>query len=269
MAPDEASPFSLFASGAMTAKKALKHAVLAICGPRATRTLRRLYTVHQILHDRHPRESEMALIPQFVRPGSAVADIGANAGVYTKELSAAVGSSGAVFSFEPLVENYEILTALLREGRMDNVVPIRAALGSALTEAEMVVSEMDGFLGLYWAHLARPGDRGRRETVQVLTLDDLLKRKVVTPLQFIKCDVEGAELQVIRGGLDLIRACHHAWLMEVSRETSTEVFKLFAELGYQSWVFSGRLISVDGYRDGEFSNYVFTHPQSPRPSQLQ
>ena len=269
MAPDEASPFSLFASGAMTAKKALKHAVLAICGPRATRTLRRLYTVHQILHDRHPRESEMALIPHFVRPGSAVADIGANAGVYTKELSAAVGSSGAVFSFEPLLENYDILITLLRKGHMDNVVPIRAALGSALTEAEMVVPEMDGFLGLYWAHLARPGDRGRRETVQVLTLDDLLKRKVVTPLQFIKCDVEGAELQVIRGGLDLIRACHPAWLMEVSRETSTEVFKLFAELGYQSWVFSGRLISVDGYRDGEFSNYVFTHPQSPRPSQLQ
>ena len=269
MALDEASPLLVFASGGMTAKKILKHAVLAICGPRATRALRRVYTVHQILHDRDPRESEMVLIPHFVRTGSAVADIGANVGVYTKALSAAVGSTGTVFSFEPLRENYDILTTLLRKGRMDNVVPIRAALGSSSTEAEMVIPEMDGFLGLYWAHLARPGDRGRRETVQILTLDDLLKRKIVTPLQFIKCDVECAELQVIRGGLDLIRAFHPAWLIEVSRETSNEVFKLFSELGYRSWVFSGRLIPVDGYRDGEFSNYVFTHRQSPIPSHLQ
>jgi FkbM family methyltransferase len=247
--------------GAMTAKEVLKRIVLRTCPPRLQRRLRRAYTVHQIMHDRHSREPEMALIRSLVANGSAVADIGANVGVYTKELSSAVGAKGKVYAFEPLLENYDILTALLSKGRMNNVIPFRAALGSRVTESEIVIPEMKGFLGLYWAHLAQPGDNGRREKVDVLTLDELAKRQVITHLDFVKCDVEGGELEVLRGGLDLVRSCRPAWLMEVSRETCRDVFGLFSELGYQAFVYSDRLIPVDGYRDREFSNYFFLHPQ--------
>jgi FkbM family methyltransferase len=206
----------------------------------------------------------MTLIQSLVRSGDYVADVGANVGVYTKELSLAVGPTGKVYSFEPVSENYDILTAFAKKRRLDNVHPFRAALGLHLSEGEIVIPDMKGFTGFYWAHLSRAGEKGRRQPVKVLTLDDLFKRRVVARLDFIKCDVEGGELEVLRGGLALLAACRPAWLIEVSRDTSGEVFRLFHELGYQAHVYSDQLTRVDAYRDKEFSNYFFL-PRRKKP----
>jgi FkbM family methyltransferase len=203
----------------------------------------------------------MQALKSLVSPGNSVADIGANVGVYTKELSSLVGSTGHVFSFEPIVDTFEILRAVITKANLCNVHPFNVALGSQPAEHEMVIPDLGGFTGYYWAHFARSGDTGRREKVKVLTLDELWKANTIKRLNFIKCDVEGGELEVIRGGLGLIGSQLPGWLLEVSRETSDELFRIFKGFGYQSFVYDKQLIKTEGYRDKEFSNYFFLHPK--------
>lgn len=204
----------------------------------------------------------MRALKSLISPGDSVADIGANAGVYTKEFSSLVGPTGHVYSFEPILETFEILESVISKAHLSNVRSFNAALGSQSAENEMVIPDLGGFTGYYWAHFARNGDSGRREKVKVLTLDELWKSKTIERLDFIKCDVEGGELEVIRGALELIRSHLPGWLLEVSRETSDEVFRILKDLGYRAFVYDSRLAETDGYRDKEFSNYFFLHPRN-------
>ena len=191
-----------------------------------------------------------------------MADVGANIGVYTKELSSCVGTRGQVYSFEPILENYEILETVMRKACLSNVRHFHAALGSQLGKYEMAIPDLGGFNIDNWAHFVQPGDSGRRETVEVLSLDELWKRNIIQRLDFIKCDVEGSELEVIRGGLELIHSQCPGWLIEVSRRTSNEVFYLLKDLGYRGFVYGHKLIQTESYRDKEFSNYFFFHTNS-------
>jgi FkbM family methyltransferase len=204
----------------------------------------------------------MESLKALISAGDSVADIGANVGVYTKELSSLVGPTGHVYSFEPILETFEILATVINKARLSNVSSFNAALSSQLAEHEMVIPDLGGFTGYYWAHFARTGDVGRREKVKVLTLDELWKTNTIGRLNFIKCDVEGGELEVIRGALELIRSQLPDWLLEVSRETSDELFRMLKDLGYRAFVYDNRLVETDGYRDKEYSNYFFLHPKT-------
>ena len=208
------------------------------------------------------REPEMDVLTSLVHAGFSVADVGANVGAYTVQLSILAGASGRVYAFEPILENYEILESVIRKARLSNVSTFRAALGSKPSQCEMVVPNLGGFTGYYWAHFAQAGDSGRHQTVDVLALDDLWKKNTIPRLDFIKCDVEGSELEVIRGALELIRSQLPGWLLEVSRETSDELFRILKDLGYRAFVYDKRLVETDQYRDKEFSNYFFLHPRN-------
>jgi FkbM family methyltransferase len=236
--------------------------VLQTCSPQLQQRVRRLYLVRQVLGDRGFREPEMLVLKSLISLGDSVADIGANVGVYTKELSSLVGPLGHVYAFEPVLDNFEILQAVITKGNLSNVLSFKAALGSQPGEYEMVIPDLGGFTGYYWAHLAEAGEAGRREKAKVLTLDGLWKANKIQRLDFIKCDVEGAELEVIKGALRIIASQLPGWLLEVSRETSDEVFRLLNGFGYRAFVYDDRLVEVDGYRDKEFSNYFFLHPKS-------
>ena len=147
----------------MTVKSLAKKLIVHSCGAGLQHKIRQFHTIYQITHNRHFREPEMQVLGNFISPGFAVADIGANVGVYTHAFSRGVGAEGKVYSFEPVSQNYAILNVLVRKARLNNVVPFRVALGSQSIETEMVIPEMDGFTEYYWAHLAKPGDQGRKE----------------------------------------------------------------------------------------------------------
>jgi FkbM family methyltransferase len=247
----------------ITAKEILKEIIIRTCGADFQHRIRRLHTVRQIMHNRHPQEPEMALMKSLVSSGDFVADIGANVGVYTIEISRAVGSEGRVYSFEPLRANYDILSALVRKAELRNVLLVHAALASVVAEGEMIIPEAAGFIGYYQAHLTKSGGgNGKREQVDIVSLDELHRRGVIQRVNFVKCDVEGGELEVIQGGQTLIVSHKPGWLMEVSKEKSGQVFAILKDLGYRAYVFDGALKETQGYRDKEFSNYFFFHPGS-------
>ncbi len=241
-----------------------KRLVLKLCGPRLRNRLRRSYLTWQVSRGGGSKEPESRCLEQLLRPGDAVADLGANVGLYTVLFSSLVGSGGIVCSCEPILDNFLILQSVVRKAKMTNVRLFRAALGAHSGSREMIIPRSDefAFAGYYQAHFSDGEERGQTERVDVLTLDQLWTETAVDHLDFVKCDVEGAELEIFNGGLSVIKAQLPGWLLEVSRPTSDAVFRAFNELGYRAFVYDGGLLPTEGYRDGEFSNYFFLHPSS-------
>lgn len=142
--------------------------------------------------------SKQRAFQKVVRKGSVVYDIGANVGFYTLLASQFVGRSGRVFAFEPVPRNCRLLRAHLEINCVDNVSVL-----------EMAVSSMNGKavfdLGANHSmgHLAACGTLN----VPTITIDTFVFDQAMPGPEVIKIDVEGAELEVLKGASQTL--CRH------------------------------------------------------------
>jgi FkbM family methyltransferase len=132
-----------------------------------------------------------------------VLDIGAHHGLYTLLASRKVGPSGRVMAFEPSPREYGILIRHLRLNGCLNVQTWQCALGSRNGKAELflVEGQETGCNSLRPPKVSEPT---RSISVPVLTLDSCLQREKMETVHFIKLDVEGAEIEVLRGAEQLL-----------------------------------------------------------------
>jgi len=173
-------------------------------------------------------EPESATVRQLLLPGQTVLDIGANYSVFTKLFSALVGPAGRVLAFEPVPETCRTLAAGVRRYGMSNVQVFSNAVSDRAGHLSMTIPpNSDGYGdNLCCAHVTPPVDSPDSFTVESLTIDSLHLPRV----DFIKIDVEGHELEVLRGCRDTITRCHPALMVEVT--TQRTVNFLCDELHY-------------------------------------
>jgi FkbM family methyltransferase len=184
----------------------------------APRGLKR-HHYEMLLRNNAPEDDALACIP-YIREGE-VLDVGANIGCYTRVLSERVGPRGRVHALEPFPETFDYLCHNIRVLRLPNVSCYNVAASSHDGYGQMALS-WDESLG--WARLVDKGGTA----VRLAALDSLFPDLNPT---FIKCDVEGHELQVIAGALGMIARCRPVWLIEVS---CPETQNAMNKLGYVS-----------------------------------
>ena len=167
--------------------------------------------------DRSPSElDEQAVMRRFVQPGDVAFDIGANRGLHTMLLAQLAGPQGRVFAFEP---NPELLPTLeLTIKGLSNTTLFPNALSDSNTACTLFVPADDSMGSLAdWtsdealAKYRKTLRLGKAHTmvVQARGIDDLVASGTIQVPNFIKCDVEGAELMVFKGArktLDQISA---------------------------------------------------------------
>jgi len=169
-------------------------------------------------------ESEMTGLRDLVGPGAVCLDVGAAAGLYTLALSRLTGPSGAVHSVEPLSFAHPLWTRVLAAWDAPQVHRHAMALGAE--PGSGVMSVPVGKYGLVTGRsfLTRKTSglgsnaefRGEvKVAVDIDTLDGLCAREGLARLDFVKIDVEGAELQVLEGGWRTIEAFRPAMLIEI------------------------------------------------------
>jgi FkbM family methyltransferase len=141
----------------------------------------------------------------WLRAGLTVLDVGAHVGQYTLLASGLVGPAGRVIAFEP----HPVLGRVLRRNvdRVggQNVTVLPVALGRAPGPGTLVLHPPDNFGG----SSLRPDDSSAhhaRAAIEVTTLDDALDRLGRPPVDLVKIDVEGAELDVIDGARGTLAA---------------------------------------------------------------
>lgn len=215
--------------------------------PGVQRPILRLYLAREIAAGRRMTEGEAYYLPNVIREGQIVFDIGANVGEYTFQFSRLVGPRGHVHAFEPIAYNFGTLKAMIKRAKLRNVTAHQVAISDYCGVARMgIPAVLDHSLGKFT-------EEG--EPVQVSTIDHLIAGGLPVP-DFIKCDVEGNAPQVVRGAANLVRERKPSWLMEVWN--SDEIRNMEA-LGYDCYrypVRGGGIHLVHG-REGTTSTYYF------------
>ena len=172
-------------------------------------------------------EGECDLFRQLLRPGAVLVEAGANIGAHTLALSQIAGPTGRVIAFEPQRVIFQTLCANVALNSLLNVDCRWQAVGA--TAGTLLVPALDyekennfGGLGL--------GDHQRGASVPVTTIDSLKLERC----DFIKADVEGMELDVLRGAADTIRRFRPLLYLENDRrEKSPALLSHLLESGYR------------------------------------
>ncbi|HKR59919.1 MAG TPA: FkbM family methyltransferase [Pyrinomonadaceae bacterium] len=175
---------------------------------------------------------EQAVMRRFVRPGTVVFDIGANLGLHTLLLAELVGSAGLVVAFEPNTELFPMLERTMRP--LSNVKLFPFALSDKEVESTLFVPDDHSMASLADWTTSQPGrlsrlfglGKTRSLTCRQRRMDDLLKVEGISPPDFIKCDVEGAELMVFRGAHDVLNRRDAPVLLFEAGVESTRGFNL-------------------------------------------
>lgn len=153
----------------------------------------RLLPRYRNVPERYEPEVWPAVMAEL-RPGDAVADIGAFIGLYTVAMANRVGPAGRVVAFEPNPVSFAALQAhLALNGLAGRVEARRLAVGDADAALPFSTGEMTA------AVAARPRD----DTVSVrcVRLDGCWGE---APLDVLKVDVEGYEEHVLRGAAGIL-----------------------------------------------------------------
>ncbi|MCP9469244.1 MAG: FkbM family methyltransferase [Nitrospira sp.] len=215
-------------------------------------------------------EPELKVVKHLVNLGGTVVDVGANVGWYTHYLSRLVGEKGRVISLEPMPETFWLLSMCVKWHRLSNATLVNVGASEEDKVGVMEVPFYDfGGENFYMAHVVDEnignGARLQRQ-VRLTTLDSVLQ-ELADNVMFVKCDVEGHELAVVKGAVGLIGQEKAAWLMEVSRASdpdiegtnSWQIFKLFKAHRYTPWWFDGQRLRQRKIGDRAL-NYFFLLP---------
>ena len=135
-----------------------------------------------------------------VRSGAVVLDVGASIGSYAMLFGQWTRPHGRVYAFEPAPDIRAVLERHVAIDDLDGiVVPVAAAASDANGRSPFVTPGPHGI-----SRLAAAGESSPLQ-VETITIDEFCKREAVKP-DLIKIDVEGAELAVLRGARDTLRA---------------------------------------------------------------
>lgn len=178
------------------------------------------FVLYYRIHD----YEELSFLGAYLRRGDLFVDVGANVGVYSLWASEIEGVD--VIAFEPsslaharAVENVGL------NGLGDRIQVLRKAVAACPGEVRLTVGE-DAL------NRITDDESDGSELVEQTTLDaELVARRPA----LIKIDVEGRELDVLRGGRAAILRHRPALLVEVNDPAG--LMDLLEELGYQTWAY--------------------------------
>jgi FkbM family methyltransferase len=209
--------------------------------------------------------TERSFVDRFLRPGMTVLDIGAHHGYYTLLASRKVGPRGLVLAIEASPRERKTLRLHVRINRCKNVRIESRALGEVEGTAELylVRGTETGCNSLRKPDVAQPTEI---VSVRVDLLDCVLRDQNVARVDFIKLDVEGAELSVLKGAAQLLTNQQRPVILAEVQDIRTrpwgyparEVVRYLSSFNYR-WFLplaDGRLERIDAEQKEYDGNFV-------------
>jgi FkbM family methyltransferase len=191
------------------------------------------FSSYEDIADELKRSLNGYLARHDIKKGEIIADCGAYIGEFTLYAAKAVGPSGKVIAFEPDPAIYKKLAANIALNGLTNVTALNKGVWSKASTLKFVGDSLKGY-----SFMAADKDAGAID-VPVVALDDELKRLALPKVDFIKMDVEGAELEAIKGAsgtleaqkVDLAIASYHP---VDGVKSCYELEKILTGLGYKA-----------------------------------
>jgi FkbM family methyltransferase len=211
----------------------------------------------------------MRAFARLIRSGDTVIELGAHIGYISLYFAHLVGPGGRVFVFEPSPDNLPYTRQNL--GARPEITLVEQAASDKAGTATFFVEQLTGQnstlvenYSLFEENRERAfsGESYRTIEVPTTTLDLFVAGNGVRP-DFIKIDVEGAELACLRGSAETLRQHRPKLMVEVTREREA-VFAFMAGLGYG--IYDSDLEAVDPASAPTDPNLFFIHRDDAIPA---
>jgi FkbM family methyltransferase len=182
-------------------------------------------------------EHELSLMKKFIHPGDVVLDVGANIGTHSLAFQKWVGAAGLVLAFEPQKKIFQILCANLAVNNCPSIFAINALISKENKIhffSEEIIDEKTNFGSVSFSNTnSKSINQSTKQTkfpltaIQLDTLD-------LARCDFMKIDVEGMELEVLKSSKELIKTYHPIIFFEqVSSRNFVEVVSFLKNHNYR------------------------------------
>ncbi len=214
-------------------------------------------------------EKEWRYVEKFLTPGMIFIDIGANQGFYTILASKLVGSLGKVYAFEPAPPEFGKLRCNIKVNGCQNVIAEPFAVGEYEGVTGFYVC-LDGHGGLSGRRAPPENTLGISGTIRVRTklielpivkLDDYVNHTKLQAVDFVKLDIEGGELPLLKGATHVLSTlrpvimCEFAgWSTERWGYSVSDIYAYLEGYGYQWFRIA---------RDGTLNPFLLSATYSP------
>jgi FkbM family methyltransferase len=210
-------------------------------------------------------KDETDAVLRIAKVCSTIFDIGANVGFYSIALGKLFPNS-RIMAFEPIPDTFRELERNLQLNGVNNVTAFNLGLSSDSRDAQFFFDPtVSGAAS--GSPLGPEFSTTESLVCPVETLDDLVDRTGIAP-DFIKCDVEGGELLVFRGGRKLFEQSKPIVFTEMLRKWAArfhyhpnDIIAFFRDLGYECFVLSGGMFQSFAEMNEETveTNFFFLH----------
>lgn len=188
------------------------------------------YLYFQFKDDSH--ETLMGLVAE----GATILDIGTNYGTTILQFAQRTGKNGNCYGFEPDPVNYEICTKNIALNSFLNVQVENVGLGNEKGRFTLVVDTASNRGG---NRILETSEGKENHIVDVIVLDEWVKNKAIEKIDLVKIDVEGFEMNVLKGGYETIKKYHPVLFIELDDDnlkqqnsSAQELISLLEELDY-------------------------------------
>ena len=200
----------------------------------------------------------MLKINKYIPEGGVVFDVGGFRGITSQWFSRAARQ---VFTFEPMPENADSIRTVLKVRGIKNVSLHDVALSESIGTRDFHIFENKGHNSLGRVNTSR-----YVKTIQVptTTLDEFTSKNQIDRIDFLKIDVEGFELEVLKGASRLLASKKvKAMLFEANRrvlksigKTAAPIYDLLRSYSYCVTDLDGRSVNVSEVDQCEFGDFL-------------
>ena len=193
------------------------------------------------------------MVKQLIEPNFSVLDIGANLGYFSKNF-AKLAKNGKLISIEPVPVFFETLSYFMK--KFPHVTLYNVALGTEKGTITMVLPESNGMIRTGLPHIAESEEEKKLHATQDVAIvkgSELLAD--LDRLDYIKCDIEGYELNVFKEIKPVLEKHLPYVQIEIAEKNLPEMMELFSSLGYtQFGIKDFKFIQENGKQaeDGDF-----------------
>ncbi len=215
--------------------------------------------------DQYEKE-DSDMLYKLVSENDTIFDIGANIGWYSNHLSKKLPGS-SIYSFEPIPETFNQVKRNTELNQAKNITLNNVALSDKIQTLTFFYSPT--ITGASSSVNITENENMVKLECQTNTIDHYVKEKNISKLDFIKCDVEGAEFMVYKGGAETIAKHTPIVFTEMLRKWAAkfgyhpnDIIAFFKNMGYNCYVSeNGKLQGIDTVTESTMeTNFFFLHP---------
>lgn len=209
------------------------------------------------------------ILPNLIDSSAVVIDIEANMGQYACRLNKYL-KNGFVYSIEPFIANYNALVEMKRILKLDNVMTYHLAISDKNSFLNLKIPITKNKLVIGTQAVLESYEKAtfddvtyRIEKITSTTLDKFIFNEKLKKVDLIKIDTEGAEIAVLKGGLECLKMDMPILIVEI--DPGNNQLSFLYELGYEAYSFTDTTLRrFDKNSNKHYGNSIFIHKEKSR-----